>query len=482
MLDSILANPLSLLVGIVCLGMSILVHELGHYLAARWRGVVATRFSIGFGPRICGWTDRRGTEFRLSWIPLGGYVALPQLADMGELEGSEGAEAKQLPPIGYLDKVIVSVAGAFFNVLFALALASVLWIAGQEVGADEATTKIGYVSPTIKLSDGREFPSPAAQAGLQIGDVIRSIDGRRTTEWQDVLEGIVFGSGSVDGKRTVVFVIERSGQPLTIALTPLLASEEKVRRIGIAAFCEPKVHAVTPDSPGAKVGFVAEDRFESIDGVSIRSFATLDESLKTNAKRPLLVRVLRAGQPVDVELPAGTAAGGASKLGVLFTTDSVTVHVDPFTQIAGHIHRTIRTLWSLINPRSDIGLDKMGGPIGIIANFSQAAQAGVLVVIWMTILINIALAVFNLLPIPVLDGGHVVFATIAKVRGRPLPINVVASLQMTFVVLLFSMMLYVSFFDVRRLTRDHRPAAEEKQPEKQPAPATSPAEPAPAKP
>lgn len=481
MLDSILANPLSLLVGIFCLGMSILVHELGHYLAARWRGVVATRFSIGFGPKICGWTDKRGTEFRLSWIPLGGYVALPQLADMGELEGSEGEEAKQLPPIGYLDKVVVSVGGAFFNVLFALLLATILWIAGQEFSAETATTKIGYVSRLIKLSDGREVPSPAAEAGLQFGDIIRSIDGRRTTEWQDVLEGIVFGSGSVKGERSVVFVVERAGQLITVALRPQLASDEKVRRIGIAPFCEPKVHAVTPDSPGAKAGFLAADRIDSIDGVSIRSFSMLDEMLKTNATRAIQLRVLRAGHPVDLALPAGTATGVTAKLGVNFTTDAVTLHIDPLTQVATHFGNTARTLWSLINPRSDIGLDKMGGPIGIIANFSQAAEAGVRVVIWMTILINIALAVFNLLPIPVLDGGHIVFATITKLRGRPLPLNFVASLQMTFVVLLLSMMLYVSMHDIRRLARD-RTASEEKQPEKTPAPTAPAPEPVPTKP
>ena len=115
---------------------------------------------------------------------------------------------------------------------------------------------------------------------------------------------------------------------------------------------------------------------------------------------------------------------------------------------------TVRTLWSLINPNSDIGISKLAGPVGIARIFHSAAEAGIRAVLMFTILININLAVFNLLPIPVLDGGQMLFATIGKLRGRALPVNFIMTAQSVFMVLLFSMVIYVSFFDVRRIVRD----------------------------
>jgi len=137
------------------------VHELGHFLTARRRGVKVERFSIGFGPPSGSWRGRDGTDYRLSWIPLGGYVLLPQLADLSAIEGRSETEAEKLPPVGYVSKMLVFVAGATFNVLFAFLLACVLWVAGQPESNFSATTRIGYVSRTL---DGGKVPSPAAAA------------------------------------------------------------------------------------------------------------------------------------------------------------------------------------------------------------------------------------------------------------------------------------------------------------------------------
>ena len=142
-------------------------------------------------------------------------------------------------------------------------------------------------------------------------------------------------------------------------------------------------------------------------------------------------------------------------LGLGLTTDSKLVYPTPFKQFSDHVGMTFRTLGSLINPQSDIGISKLSGPVGIIRVFHMAAQADIRLVLWFTILVNINLAIFNLLPIPVLDGGHMLFATIAKLRGRALPINFIMTTQSVFMMLLFTMILYVSFFDVRRLVRDN---------------------------
>lgn len=470
MLQSLLSSPLSLVVGLIALTACIFVHELGHFLAALWRGARVPRFSIfGLGKPIVS-RKWRGVEWCICWIPFGAYVQVPQLADLGDLEGGDAEDAEPAgPPLGFLDKVVVAVAGPVFNFLFALVLGTVLWIAGQELSADLATTKIGYVSPTLTLSDGRTVASPAAQAGLQPGDTILSIDGKPVRQWQDVLESIVMGSGNVDGARTATFVVERAGQTVRLTLNPELATDEKVRRIGISPYAQPQVYSVEPDSPGAKAGLQPGDRIDTVDGVPIRSFPALADSLRANATRPIVVRIERHGTGLELPFPVGLAADAGAKFGVAFSTETTLVHIDPFTQVAGFVRNTLRTLWSLVNPYSDVGLGHMGGPIGILVNFSHAAQAGVRVVLWMAILINVALGVFNLLPIPVLDGGHIVFATIAKLRGRPLPIEFIAKLQFTFFVLLISLMLYVSMRDVRRLARDSREPAAEKAPEPAPA-------------
>ncbi len=466
--DTLLSNPLAIIVGILCLSVCIFIHELGHFLAARWRGAHVPRFSIfGLGPPIVSW-HWRGVEWCICWIPLGAYVQIPQLADLGEIEGGDAEPGTPpRPPMGYADKVIAALAGPVFNLLLALLLSTVLWYVGEERSAEMLTTRIGYVSPTLKLSDGREVPSPAAQAGLQVGDIIRSIDGRPTTEWQDVQASIIFGAGKTDGKRTALFVIERDGRPLSLTLNPQLATDEEVRRIGISPYVEAKVHSVGVGSPAAKAGFAAGDQIAAIDRTPIHSFATLDEALRANADRALAIRVVRAGAPVDLTLPAGSATGMGTKLGLVFTTDLQIVHTDPLEQIGGFVAQTFKTISRLINPFSDIRLSHMSSVIGMVDTFRQAAQAGPRYLLFFAIAVNVGLAVLNLLPIPVLDGGHILFATIGKLRGRNLPVELIAKLQFGFFVLLISMMLYVSSFDVRRsLRRDSRPPAEESAPEK----------------
>ena len=169
----------------------------------------------------------------------------------------------------------------------------------------------------------------------------------------------------------------------------------------------------------------------------------------------------RAGAPVELTVPARNESAAATMIpGLGFTVGYKLVHVSPFAQISEMVVTTFRTLGSLLNPKSDIGLSKVSGPVGIVYIFYGAAGAGIAAVLWFTILININLAIFNLLPIPVLDGGHILFATIAKLRGRALPRNFIMSAQQVFIVLLFSMILYVSFFDVRRWVGDVRASQE----------------------
>lgn len=469
LLHSLFSNVWAVFLIVLFFGGSIFVHELGHFLAARRRGLKVERFSIGFGPRVFGWKGRDGVDYRLSLLPLGGYVALPQLADLNGVEGDPAVPAETLPPISYADRMIVSVAGAVFNMAFAFVLATLLWFLGQPSSAEQATTRVGYVSPTIELADGSRITSPAVEAGLQIGDTVRAIDGVAVNDWQELMQTLVTGSElALDGRRKAIFTVERDGVRRDITVHPRLAGDERIRRVGIAPAYELVVHGVNADSHAARAGVRPKDRIAALDGTPILHLQTYLDALNAKAEQPVALQVRRDGTLVDLILPARSAKPGeATDLGMTLTTDSILIHENPVRQFSGHLAMTWRTLASLVHPHSDIGISKLSGPVGIIRVFHLAAQADIRIVLWFTILVNINLAVFNLLPIPVLDGGHMLFATIGRIRGRALPANFIAATQSVFVVLLFTMILYVSFFDVRRIARDLRPP--------EPPPASGPA-------
>lgn len=161
----IFSNAWATVLVLLFFGGSIFIHELGHFLAAKLRGLKVLRFSVGFGPILFSRRGKDGCEYVLSALPLGGYVAIPQLADLGAFEGTDGTEAKNLPKASCLDKIIVSAAGALFNVLLAAVLAVFVWIFGVPSNDFETTTVVGYVSKTITGADGKTVESPAQKAG-----------------------------------------------------------------------------------------------------------------------------------------------------------------------------------------------------------------------------------------------------------------------------------------------------------------------------
>jgi regulator of sigma E protease len=293
--------------------------------------------------------------------------------------------------------------------------------------------------------------------------VVRAIDGREVHDWHELQQTLVTSADRTpEGRRRNVFTIERNGELLEITVYPRLAGDERIRRVGIVAAWEMIVHDVAPGSLGEQIGLQPGDRIKALDDRPILSGDALVRHLQRHADQPVALQVERAGAPVTLTIPPQPEADWPNQLGARFTTESKLVYPTPIRQFQSHVSMTFRTLGSLINPQSDIGISKLSGPVGIIRIFHLAAQADIRLVLWFTILVNINLAIFNLLPIPVLDGGHMMFATIARLRGRALPPNFIMTTQSVFMVLLFTMILYVSFFDVRRWARDaaRAPAAE----------------------
>ena len=223
----------SIILIILFFGGSIFVHELGHFLAARKRGLKIDRFSIGFGPKILSW-KRGDVEYCISAFPLGGYVALPQLADLRGIEGESKVTKEELPSISYTDKMIVAVMGAVFNLLFALSLATILWVVGQPTSEILQTTRIGYVFPTLITSEGEEVEAPAFKAGIKTGDIVMKIDGAIVEDWSDFKHTLITGTGrSETGAPQSVFTIMRDDKILDIEIFPILATDEQMRMVGV---------------------------------------------------------------------------------------------------------------------------------------------------------------------------------------------------------------------------------------------------------
>ena len=179
-------------------GGSIFIHELGHFLAARLFKLKVLRFSIGFGPKICQWTGKDGCKYILSLLPLGGYVAIPQLVDMGKLEGAEDDDykiAKSLPKASCLAKICVSASGALFNVILAFVLALIVNIVGVPENEVLQTTQIGGLENITDVY-GAEFTSPAKIAGLKEGDKIVTIDGVKVKSFEDIIEFVAMGANA----------------------------------------------------------------------------------------------------------------------------------------------------------------------------------------------------------------------------------------------------------------------------------------------
>lgn len=458
---NIVNNAWAVFLIVLFFGGSIFVHELGHYLAARARGVHVEVFSIGFGPPIFSWKASDGTRYQVSWFPLGGYVLLPQIADLGPLEGESKVAAAELPPVSYPTKMVVFVAGATFNVLFAFLLACIVWRVGVPESDDANSTLIGYVQRTIELPDKSRVTSPAMEAGLRVGDVVREIDGRPIPDWAALNETLVMSSGhDQSGKRSSVFTVERDGKTIEITLHPLLSGDEKLRHVGIGPGYEMNVHSVEANSAAARAGLLPNDRIVALNGAAEMSGSALEDDLSIDPSKAARLDIVRAGKPLTLVVPPRTAS---LPLGLIeYSAAYHITHPTPFEQIAQPFMLVLRTVWALVNPRSDIGLSKVSGPVGIVHIFHAAAEAGLLAVLRFTIFINVNLAILNLLPVPVLDGGQMAFATIGRLRGRALPVNFVVTAQSVFMVLILTMVVYISFFDVRRWSRDSddaRPAA-----------------------
>ena len=202
----------TIFLALMILNVMILVHEWGHFLAARWRGLKVDKFQIWFGQPI--WKRTwNGVQYGIGWIPAGGFVTLPQMAPMDAIEGAGEEPRASLPPITPLDKIIVAFAGPLFSIMLAVVFAVMVWKVGRPINEPAEPTQIGYIAPDM----------PAAQSDLKIGDIIRAIDGQPVQRWNGQVNSVIWGIVSSHGDQ-IIFTVERDGRTLDVPVTPKLVA------------------------------------------------------------------------------------------------------------------------------------------------------------------------------------------------------------------------------------------------------------------
>lgn len=437
----------------------IVVHELGHYLAARWRGLVVEKFAIWFGKPI--WKKKiGGVEYILGSIPAGGYVAIPQLAPMEALEGRTETDRALLPPVKPIDKIIVAAAGPLFSLLLAFAMACIVWVVGKPQSESDVPV-IGFVK------EG----GPAALAGLRPGDEILAIDGQPVKHFLSGTDSVKWRIVRSEGE-TIPFTIRREGQVLTIDsgwTKPETSSWRRpaLREVQIGPRFVPGVGIVVRGSVADKAGFRAGDLVTQVNGQPIFNLMELGPIVEAHRGKPLEFTVERGGQEMRLTLPiaAATPDNAPANLGIEWGR-SIVVHPDPFTQVRDAATSIFRMIDALFSPKSDVKAAHFSGPVGIMRLYYQIFESehGWRLALAFSVLINVNLALLNLLPFPVLDGGHITLAIIEAIRRKPINVRLLEAVQTACALLLIGFMLYLTFYDVGELVApEKRPAVEAKE-------------------
>jgi regulator of sigma E protease len=436
---------------LVLFNLLIVVHELGHFLAARWRGLYIEKFGVWFGKPL--WKKTiNGVQYSLGSLPFGGFVALPQLAPMDIIEGKADLDRAKLPKISALDKIIVAFAGPLFSLLLALFFAGVVWVVGHPVGEADSTTTIGYVMPD----------SPAQKVGLQPGDKILEVDGKPVRRFLGMNDSVSWNVVRSEGDKIPV-KFERNGKVQTVWVEPYKAEtrgwrRKSVRQLLVYPAETPLIDTVEPNTPAAAAGLRKGDIIRGFDQTPIYNPIALLEYISKHPEDQIVLHVERDGKRIDVPVkPTLLKTDGEMKprIGIRWdTTGKISIsHPNPIEQVYNSVTSTLNTIGAVASPKSDVKLQHLSGPVGIgrIYYLLFQNERGWQLALWFSVILNVNLAILNMLPIPVLDGGHIVLAIIESVRRKPVNMRVLEVVQTSCAVLIIGYMLYITFFDVQDL-------------------------------
>lgn len=447
---------LSILAVVFLLGFCIFIHELGHLLVALWRGLHVEKFSIGFGKKLWG-THYKGVEYVISMLPFGGYVALPQLDPSDQPVDSK--DGTPLPHASPVDRILTAFAGPSANIILGFVLAAVLWQVGQykPVAVDH------YVVHSV------EQGSAEAAAGLKPEDVIRTLNGKPVpAHWNDVLQSIVLMTSDV------TLGIERDGARFEITyplepspLNPLgEANPEEYPFPRFTVKAPVVIERLIDDLPAKKAGLKPGLLLLSVNGQPVANERDFLEKIRAVEGPTATIKYQDGDQPPEfITLaprekivkgePLKDKAGNILKLvGIVPGPKLELVHVNPWARFVEILDQNKRTLTAVVSPQSKVGAKDLSGPLGILNLLYRLTRYGDFrQLLWFLILINFGLAILNLMPIPVLDGGHILMAGIELVIRRRIPHKIANVVQTVCAVLLIGFIIYVSGYDIKRMVR-----------------------------
>ena len=420
------------------LGVLVFVHELGHFLMARWHGVRVLVFSLGFGPKI--FKVRRGdTEYRISAIPLGGYV---------KMAGESPEEQRTGAPDEFLSKTKwqrfqVLIMGPIMNIVLAVLLLWVVLMQGGQVPAyQDAAVVLGVVNAD----------SPAARAGLRAGDRVLRVDGVETATWDKFFQEI-----GMKPDRDVEVTVVRDGREERIKVRPEPQTEYEVGDIGVLPDVYPIIPAVFAGDPAEKAGIKPGDVILSINGRRVVFSRHVQEVIAQNAGKPMEMRLRREGKEVTVTVTPEKRDDAAAWIGISISNETLNFRPGPLEAFGISVQKNIeysglilKTLWGLItgatSPR------QLMGPVGIAKISGESAQAGWIALFAVMASISLNLGLLNLMPIPVLDGGHILIMGLETIARRDFSMQVKEKMFLAGFVLLMMLMVTVIYNDLTRIS------------------------------
>jgi regulator of sigma E protease len=430
-----LGTLISLAAFIFVIGVLVVIHEAGHFGMARALGAPVEVFSVGFGRRIWGF-ERGGTDYRVSLVPLGGYVRIPGLGpDESDVVGAETERVELLPR---WKRALILIAGPVTNLVAAVVFVAAAYMMGVETPAFRTEPPVvGWIDPG----------SPAAEVDLAVGDLIVAVDGHEVSMWRELETSIV-----TSAEHEVVLTVDRGGRRHLVSMVPESVTRYGFGYSGIQPPVEPILVQVPAGSPARSAGLLPGDRISAVNGEPVGQFYDLIRLISPHAGEEITLTVLRGSDELTIRVtPRGD--DGAGKIGIPLIPPSTIERLGPLDALgtaADECRRmtveTFRIIGRLLTMKTSI--KQVSGPIGIAQISGEAAKSGIDSLIWFMGIISLQLGIFNLLPIPILDGGHLTIIAFESVIRRDLSIRIKERILEVGFYALILLMVVVLFNDI----------------------------------
>ena len=420
---------------LLVLGVLIFIHELGHFAVAKWANVGVERFSLGFGPRLIK-VKRKETEYCISLIPFGGYVKM--VGENPDEEVKEEDEKRSFSGKPLNLRALIVAAGSVMNLVLALFLFPLIFMLGIEVPAYiDKPAVIGYVAKG----------EAGDKAGLKKGDTIEGINSKKVATWEDFFREL-----TLNPDKSLSIGISRDSAVSTVTFP----SEILNTGMGVYPLIPPVIGDVSKGLPAEKAGLKSGDVIKAVDGMPISHWVELQEIIKQSAGEKVFL-IERGENSFQVEIaPVYNGELKAYIIGVMQGEDTVVKRHGFFESVRLGLSRALDMVVLLFVVIKGLivgtySVNTLGGPIMIAQVAGRAAESGIVELFSIIAFLSLQLGIINLLPIPVLDGGHLFFFLIEKIRGKPLSEKIVSISQQIGMTLLIALMVFVTWNDILRL-------------------------------